>query len=142
MSRAGFSIKPRKYVPKCSMSEANPPIFTIRRLSPLELMDITAEFTDENETIELGGIATDSPDKKEGFKVSIKTVNKLVKSRFAVLKAALSGWERVEDEDGAPIPFSAENIPCLDPDIINELSEVAQGTIGKEEVKNSSTPSE
>jgi len=145
MSKAGFSIKPRLYVPKCRKHETDPPQFTIRRLNPLELQDISEKYADADETIELGGIEEpkDQADEKKDktVKVKVSMLNRLARSRYDVLNMALSGWEKVEDEDGQPIPFSKEAIACLDGDIVNELSEVAQGGISAEEVKNSESPS-
>lgn len=137
MARAGFSIKPRHYIPKSRKSESTPPMFYIRRLNPLELQDISERISPD-ETIELGGIS-EGEGKDRTVKVSMKTLGRLVKAKYAVLEEALSGWENVEDEDG-PVSFSKEAIRCLDPDIVNELSDVAQGTITEEEAKNSESP--
>lgn len=139
MARSGFSIKPRTYVPKCRKSDPNPPSFLIRRLNPLELQDISERFSDENETIELGGIEDGEAGKK--VKVSVKVLGRFVRAKYAVLEEALSGWENVEDEEGNHIPFGKSMIPCLDQDIVNELSDVAQGTLGEEEAKNSESQS-
>lgn len=143
MSKAGFSKETRVYVPKCRKSDNPPPTFSLRRLNPLELLDITAKNSDENETIEIGGIEDDKSGKDgdRKIKISLKTINKLTKSKYDVLSLSLSGWSNIEDESGQPIPFSKEAIPYLDVDIVNELSEVAQGSISFEEVKNSEPPS-
>lgn len=146
MARAGYSKKPRLYIPKCRKNEANPPIFQVRRLSPPELIDISERFSDPNESFEFGGIAEpEAPGEKPGepkkFKIQLKTINNLAKSKYAIVETAVSGWERVEDEDNQPMPFSRENISCLDSDIIEELADVAQGKISGEEVKNSVPPS-
>lgn len=138
--KVGFSKKPHIYIPAQFKGESAPPTFTIRRLSPLELMDISEKYSDANETIELGGIENPSEEEKT-VKVSMSTINKMVKSKYAVLREALSGWENVDDEEGAPIEFSADNIECLDQDLINELSDVAQGVVTAEEAKNSESSS-
>ncbi len=139
MSRAGFSREPRVYIPKCRKEDTPPPTFHIRRLNPLELLDISAKYSDENETVELGGIEDiGGGDRK--VKISLKTVNNYTRSKYDVLARALTGWENIEDESGQSLPFSLDNIPYLDMDIINELSDVAQGTITANEAKNSQSP--
>lgn len=140
MSKAGFSTKPREYIPKCRKSDPNPPTFTIRRLNPLELTEISESLSDENETIELGGIEKEQ-DQERTYKVKVRVLNRMARAKYAVLEKALSGWRNVDDEDGEPIPFSKENIPCLDPDIVGELSELAQGSLTANEAKNSESPS-
>jgi len=143
MSRAGFSRKARTYIPKCRKSDPTPPIFTIRRLNPLEIQEISEKFSDANEEIELGGIAETGVGEgtPRTVKVKVSMLNKLVKAKYATLEKALSGWEHVEDENGEPIPFNKDNISCLDGDIISELSDVAQGAISEEVAKNSESPS-
>lgn len=140
MSKAGYSRKARVYIPRCRKNDVPPPTFTIRRLTPLELLDITEKFSDPDETLDLGEIVEESSQDRK-VKISLKMVNRFTKSKYMVLEEALTGWENVEDEDGLPIPFVKGNISCLDMDIVNELSEVAQGTIGPEETKNSEPPS-
>lgn len=142
MSKAGFSRKPRVYVPKCRKGDTPQPAFTLRRLSPLDLLDITEKYSDENETIELGGITEGGESKEKSVKISLKTLNRFTRSKYAVLELALSGWENVFDEEDEPIPFSKEAIPFLDPDVVAELSDIAQGAIGEIEVKNSVAPRE
>lgn len=141
MSKAGFSKKVRVYVPRSRKEEQNPPLFHLRRLTPLEVLDISERFSDAGETIELGGIEDGTEKDKGTVKINLRTVNKMIKTKYAVLELALSGWERVEDEDGEVLPFSKENVQYLDPDIVSEMAEIAQGSLSGEEVKNSESPS-
>jgi len=140
MSVAGFSKKPRVYVPQKMKGAANPPTFTIRRLNRLELLDISEKHSDPNETIDLGGIEEENGGERT-MKVKVSFLNKLVRTKHDIVCLALTDWTNVEDEDGQPIPFSVENIAFLDNDLVNELSDVAQGVITEKEAKNSDSPS-
>jgi hypothetical protein len=147
MSKAGFSRKPRIYIPKCRKEEENPPRFSIRRLTPLEITEINESFGMGDEEVEFDTEGKEVKDEDKGtdkgttIKVNIRLINKGTRVRFAVLEKALTGWEDVHDEDGEVIPFEKSNIPCLDLDIVNELSNVAEGAITKETEKNYETPS-
>ena len=149
MSRAGFSKKPHWYTPKCRRHEKNPPRFLIRRLSPVETMDINEYLgmgeesfeIQENEKGETKAVPTKESGEGGKVKIRFKLLYSNIKSKFEALKKAISGWEHVEDEKGEPIPFKADHVECLDMDIVNELSGVINGDISEEEEKNSEPPS-
>lgn len=130
MSKAGFSKKPRVFIPKCRKGD-NPPQFTIRRLDPLEVFDV----------MEVHGLAEDSFDETGAPRKGLLSVARSLRVAYDYLKAGVVGWSNVSDEDGEEIPFSIENMRCLDIEVVMELSAAVQGAVQEDEAKNSSTPS-
>lgn len=135
MSAAGFSKTPISFIPKSRRADSPPPVFTIRRLGRKELAEIKVKvFGDEVVEFDISG------NKQAGsVKMALMAKNELYS--YATVEAAVSGWKDVSDKGGNPIPFNAENVDCLDQDIIAELVAIACGDVSEEDEKNSVTPS-
>ncbi len=130
MSVLAFSKKSRAYIPESCKKDESPATFEIRRLDQLEIFDIMERH---NLDIDMGAA--------ESKTMSAQEVGKGIRVMLAYLELGLSGWSNVMDEDG-PLEFSIDNMRCLHPATMSELSREIQGVVSEEEAKNSEPSSE
>ena len=159
MKVIALSKKPRAYILKDFRDEENPPTFTLRSITKRELLQIQ---TNHPGKLNIGGdiaklqTALATLEKKPDDQTDPKALEQealavladldlapmtqaklnILSIQIDVLRLALSGWKNVSVSDTETLPFSKDNIDCLDDAIITELANESMGIVTPADAEN------